>query len=90
MSYEDFLKAVKEDAVKTMMHAFEKEEAEAKINEAWQDMYDSFGDKMFSDQYEDVKHAEKSFSEGKMKEDVYKGRIKNAINTASWNLWMLA
>jgi hypothetical protein len=90
MSYEEFLKSVKEDATKMMMHAFEKEEAEAKIEEVWRELTETSGDKLFKDQFEDLKRAEKRFGEGAMKENVYKGRVQSAIGTAAWNVWMLA
>ena len=90
MSYEEFLKAVKEDAIKLELNAFDKEEAEKKINDAWSDMYESFGENMCKDQYNAIKEAEKKFADGKMSENIYKARVKQNIGMAAWNIWMLA
>ena len=90
MSYEDFLKAVKEEAVRMTMQAFEREEAEAKIEDAWNELYEDFGDKLFKDQFEAIQWAKSKYADGKMKEEIYKARTKNEIGTAAWNVWMLA
>ena len=90
MSYEDFIKAVKEAAVRMTEKAFDREEAVEKINSALEDLREDFGDNIFKDQFEEIQSAESKFSDGKMKEDIYRTRVSNAINTAAWNLWMLA
>ena len=89
-SYEDFLKAVKEESVKMEMQSFDKAEAEERVNDAWSDMYESFGNKMFRDQFDALKEAGQEYQNGTMSGDIYKARISQNISAAAMNIWMLA